>query len=228
MLEPDTETIIKEPWLEVEDEVRTLIRRHWVIILRRVLFVIEMGRAPLAGIPIGRNEEENDQKVVDDIVAIRAKLAIITASFVCKSDYCKEIHWFPGVIEHGNCPNPAEDLSRLLRACEPLDTERKKLVTRMVDDLGLDRESATEADVNGLKNLICARCDPNIAKYATFGQIVSLTVFDPIRLTYVCLVRRSTISKHRDGISVSSRPSKPAHTNTPSSMIMTGSSTNHP
>ncbi|KAG8932683.1 hypothetical protein FRC00_014319 [Tulasnella sp. 408] len=146
MLEADTETITKEKWLEVEDEVGTLIRRHWVIILRKVLSVIETGRAPPAGIPASPNEEETDQEVIDHIVAIRAKLAIVTASFVCKSDYCKEIHWFPGVLLHGYSRNPAEDLSGLLRACEPLDPEKKKLVTHMLDDLGLDRESATEAD----------------------------------------------------------------------------------
>ncbi|KAG8958811.1 hypothetical protein FRC00_002257 [Tulasnella sp. 408] len=146
MLEVDTETITKEQWLEVEDEVRTFIGRHWIIVLRKVLYVIETGSAPPAGIPTNPNEEESDQNIFDGIVAIRAKLAIVTASFVCKSDSCKEIHWFPGVFLHGFCQNPAEDLSGLLRSCDPLDAEKKRLVNRMLDDLGLDRESATEAD----------------------------------------------------------------------------------
>ncbi|KAG8896687.1 hypothetical protein FRC01_011673, partial [Tulasnella sp. 417] len=43
----------------------------------------------------------------------------------------------------------------------------------MVHDLGLDRENATDADVKDLKNLICARCDSNLAEYSTFAQIAN-------------------------------------------------------
>ncbi|KAG8903339.1 hypothetical protein FRC00_000126, partial [Tulasnella sp. 408] len=35
MLEADTGTITKEQWLDVEDEVRILIRQHWLIVLRK-------------------------------------------------------------------------------------------------------------------------------------------------------------------------------------------------
>ncbi|KAG9042424.1 hypothetical protein FS837_010890 [Tulasnella sp. UAMH 9824] len=164
MLEADTETITKEQWLEVEDEVRILIRRHWRIVLQKVLSVVETGNAPPAGIPVNLNDDDDDHELVEDIAAIRAKLALVTASFVCTSRATGEIHWFP-------------DVSGLPPAYLPLNADRKKLVTRMLGDLGLDPQSATEQDVKGLNNLICTRCDPNIAKYSTFSRIASRALF---------------------------------------------------
>ncbi|KAG8910342.1 hypothetical protein FRC01_006387, partial [Tulasnella sp. 417] len=147
ILETDTEGITEGQWLEVLDDVRTLVQRHWIIVLRRVLAVVETGKAPPAGVPTSPNEKQNDQKLTDDIAATRGKLSLVTSSFVCKSGSCKEIHWFPDVFMHAYCQKPAEDLSGLLGACVPLNAERKKLVTRMVDNLGLDQESATDVDV---------------------------------------------------------------------------------
>ncbi|KAG8897631.1 hypothetical protein FRC00_004013, partial [Tulasnella sp. 408] len=165
MLEADTGTITKEQWLDVEDEVRILIRRHWLIVLRKVLSVVETGNAPPAEIPINHNENENDHKLIEDIATTRAKLALVTASFVCTTSATGEIHWFP-------------DVSGLPPSYLPLDADRKKLVSRMLGDLGLDPESATEDDVKDLKNLICTRCDTNIAKYSTFSRIASTALFD--------------------------------------------------
>ncbi|KAG8957396.1 hypothetical protein FRC00_004020, partial [Tulasnella sp. 408] len=131
MLEADTETITKEQWLEVEDEIRTLTRRHWLIVMRKVLSVVETGNAPPAEIPVEPNEDENDHKLVEDIATTRAKLALVTASFVSTSSPTREIHWFPDV--YGLPPSYL-----------PLNADRKKLVIRMLGDLGLDPESATE------------------------------------------------------------------------------------
>lgn len=179
MLEADTETITKDQWLEVENDVRTLVRRHWRIVLQKVLALIEPDTAlPTTEEHIKTNEGEDDEKLVEDIQAMSGKLARVTAAFVCKSVSCNVIHWFPDVFIHASCKNPATDTSSLLRYCDPLDAERRQLVKRMVVDLGLDADDAKEADVIGRTNLICTRCDPNIANYSTFSQLVSLISFD--------------------------------------------------
>ncbi|KAG8958332.1 hypothetical protein FRC05_009003 [Tulasnella sp. 425] len=172
VVEADTDGISRDQWNEVEDEVRTRVRKHWRIILRRVLTVVETGTAPpRTEDNIKPHEDESEEQLLGEIEDIMGKLSRVTASFVCKSDTCHELHWFPDVFLHGFCMDPAADLSELLRYCDPLDTERRRLVKRMLLDLGLDAETATAADVKGLKNLICTRCDPTVATYSSFAQI---------------------------------------------------------
>ncbi|KAG8969346.1 hypothetical protein FRC05_001085 [Tulasnella sp. 425] len=172
MVEADTDGISGDQWSEVEDEVRTSVRQHWRTILRRVLTVVETGAAlPIAEDNIKPHEDKNEEQLLGEIEDMMGKLSRVTASFVCKSDTCHELHWFPDVFIHGFCMNPAADLSNLLRYCDSLDAERRRLVKRLLLDLGLDGENATAADVKDLKNLICTRCDPTVGTYSSFAQI---------------------------------------------------------
>ncbi|KAG8957395.1 hypothetical protein FRC00_004019 [Tulasnella sp. 408] len=119
MLETDTEKITEEQWMDVVEEVRTLIIRHWGNILRQLVALVETGKPTPTVVPENAVDEHEIETNAGDIDAMVEKLALVSASFVCKSDYC-----------------------------EPLDDERKQLVRRMLDDLGLDLVNATEAEVH--------------------------------------------------------------------------------
>ncbi|KAG8969345.1 hypothetical protein FRC05_001084 [Tulasnella sp. 425] len=171
ILETNTDGLSTDQWPKVKDEVRTRIREHWRIILRRVLTVVETSTTSPTTDDFKAHASETEENLLAEIEDMMRKLARVSASFVCKSNTCQELHWFPGVFIHGFCMNPAADLSNLLRYCDPLDAERTQLVKRLLLDLGLDADNTTAADVKGLKNLICTRCDPNTATYLSYAQI---------------------------------------------------------
>lgn len=161
----------KEQWLEVAEEVRVLIWRHWRYILQRVVTLVDLDYAPPADSQ--DDDDKSKEELSMEIEALTARLERITASFVCRSDTCEDIHWFPEVFLHTPYDNAAFNTSGLLEFCKPLDEGGKHLINRMSTDLGLDANDTSQADVKALKNLICTRCDPNIAKYSSFSQIVS-------------------------------------------------------
>lgn len=174
LFEADIETITEEKWLEVVDEVRTFIRRHWRKIMKQIATVVETGTAPPEGFQNEVETDDDDEKVVEDLGAVTAKLARTTAAFLCKAESCKELHWFPSILIRSPFQNPPSDFTGTLRFYEPLGAERQHLVKRMLGDLGLDADNATKSDVKGLQHLICTRCDPNIARYMSFSEIVRL------------------------------------------------------
>ncbi|KAG8958813.1 hypothetical protein FRC00_002259, partial [Tulasnella sp. 408] len=147
LFEADIETITGDKWLEVVDEVCTFIRRHWRKILKQIALVVETGTAPPEGFHNEVETDDSEEKVVEDIDAITAKLARVSAAFICKAESCKEIHWFPSILTCSPLQNPSADFTGTLRFCEPLGAERERLVNRMLVDLGLDVENTTKSDV---------------------------------------------------------------------------------
>ncbi|KAG9042426.1 hypothetical protein FS837_010892 [Tulasnella sp. UAMH 9824] len=172
LFEADMETITGDSWFEVVDEVRTFIRRHWRKILKQIAIVVETGTAPPEGFQNEMETDDSEEKIVEDIDILTAKLSRVTAAFICKAESCKEIHWFPAILIRSAFQNPSADFTGALRFHEPLGVERQHLVNRMLVDLGLDADQATKSDVKGLQHLICTRCDPNIARYTSFNEIL--------------------------------------------------------
>lgn len=187
MLDADTDTITNDQWLEVVDEVRALIWLHLGSVLRQIIAAVETSKGQPEGVQNEIDDDDSATKIAEDIQAMMRRLSRVTAAFVCMSSTCMAVQWFPDAV-----PMPCKDLhwsrrgfptpcysdigtSALFQGCEPLNEDRKQLVKRMVVDLGLEVDTSTRADVQGLENLICARCDPRVAKYMSFSQIVGPT-----------------------------------------------------
>ncbi|KAG8909623.1 hypothetical protein FRC01_006830 [Tulasnella sp. 417] len=171
IFEADTDTITGDQWLDVVNEVRPFIRRHWRKIMRQILIVVETGELLPQRFQDEIETGDNDQEVAEDIDTMTAKLTRVTAAFLCKADICKELHWFPNILVRARFANPAADFTGPWRFYDPLDAERKYLINRMLGDLNLDVANATKSDVQGLQHLICTRCDPNIARYMSFSEL---------------------------------------------------------
>lgn len=185
MLEADTDTITNDQWLEVVYEVRALIWLHLRSVLRQIIAAVETSKGQPGGVQNKIDDDDSAMKIAEDIQAMMRRLSRVTAAFVCMSSTCMDVQWFPDSVPmpckdlhwfHLGFPTPcysAIGVGTLFQGCEPLNEERKQLVKRMVVDLGLEVDTATRADVQGLENLICARCDLRVAKYMSFSQIAT-------------------------------------------------------
>ncbi|KAG9019065.1 hypothetical protein FRB90_006808 [Tulasnella sp. 427] len=172
LLELDMETVTAEHWLDVADDVRLFVRRHWKVVQQNVLDIVE-GRTALMHAEGAIQEDGDNESLAQDIEEITKKLASVTAAFVCKSGACRTVHWFPEMFDHLSSSCRGQVFNQILKLCEPLDEQRRQLVRRMVADIGLNADTATQADVRDLQNLICTRCHHDTARYSSFSMIAS-------------------------------------------------------
>ncbi|KAG8912636.1 hypothetical protein FRC01_004976, partial [Tulasnella sp. 417] len=197
IFEADTETITEDQWLEVVNEVRPFVRRHWRKIIRQMLTLVETGKTSPEEVQDEIETDDGDEKVAEDIDSMTVELARVTAAFLCKADICKEIHWFPSVLIGSHFVNPAADFTGPSRFYDPLNAERKYLVNRMLGDLHLDVGIATKWDVKGLQTLICTRCDPNIARYMSFSELAHHYMEAQIWFTAVQEAKQTSEHSHK-------------------------------
>lgn len=171
LLEIDTDGITLDQYRAVESHICTMMQRYFRRVLQNVLFALE-GHAGDSKSICPPDENQDHRNIIEDISVMKSKLSLVTSAWVCRVGGCRTIHWFPQILSFMDCFKPVEDLGRVLRNASPLDADGTLLLQRMLVDLGLDPDSGTVSEVTNLTNITCARCDPRVAKYSTFAEIV--------------------------------------------------------
>lgn len=171
LLDTDTESIAPHQYRAVEPDIYAMMQKYFRKVLKTVVGALD-GNAGESGGSFSPEDSQDSRRIVEDIDGMKSKLLLATSAWVCRVGGCRVIHWFPQILAFMDSFKPVENSARVLRNASPLDADGKLLLRRMLIDLGRDPNSSTIPEVTGLTNIICARCDPRIARYSSFAEIV--------------------------------------------------------
>ncbi|KAG9021776.1 hypothetical protein FS837_006990 [Tulasnella sp. UAMH 9824] len=180
LLKNDTETVTEDQWIEVAPEIRLLVLRRWRDSLQQLTARLEDGgMASVENTGTGSKatdpKAQTEEAVSDEIEGLRVKFSYATSAFVCMSESCGKVFWFPHVIRHGFWSHYRRSMDRVIEILQPLESDGQDLVKRLLKDLKLDPETAT---LDGLiedqdeKNLLCTMCDERVAIYMNFNEMI--------------------------------------------------------
>ncbi|KIO33063.1 hypothetical protein M407DRAFT_17938 [Tulasnella calospora MUT 4182] len=180
------EALSVEEWREdIADDLRLFILDQWRNFLRNLVEILE-GQAlttPSSHVPllqdemipggrISRSSKDGIEAINDDIDVLKNRLSLATSAFDCQCGLFDSVMWFPDVLKHGLLYHDWTYPQQFLQHLIPFSRRADGLVQSLLRGLRLDPNSATIGELNGGANWLCLRCDPQVARYLSFKEIV--------------------------------------------------------
>ncbi|KAG8895146.1 hypothetical protein FRC01_012546, partial [Tulasnella sp. 417] len=191
------EALSVDEWREdIADDLRLFILDQWRHFLRNLVEILE-GRSlseASSDVPPPQKAEEKEEEdvdmegmswrrtssskdrveaITDDIDVLKNRLSLATSAFDCKCGLFDSVMWFPEVLKHGLLYHDWTYPQQFLQHLVPFSRRADGLIHSLLRGLRLDSGCATIGELNGgADNLLCLRCDPQVARYLSFKDLV--------------------------------------------------------
>lgn len=117
--------------------------------------------------------EDGPEKIREDIGALKNRLSLPASAFQCNCGLFDTVMWFPDVLRHGLSYHDWTYPQQFLRHLAPFDRQARSLVRSLLRSSRLDQRTIKTEELMEGKNWLCLRCDPQVARYRSFKEIVS-------------------------------------------------------
>lgn len=186
LVKEDTETVSREAWEMIKEEIKTWILKYHQRFLQRLVDILDgktfegtlrmpdnlkdVSSEPTeAGETNSKGKEKARPSHHDVIGGLMERLSLVTSVFYCTG--CDSPHWFPSVIHH--VWQLHSDTTTSLR---PTKEVENALISRAATDLGLNLSMSTVKELDHEPKYICLRCDERLAPHRSFSQLVCSTL----------------------------------------------------